>query len=352
MIDLNDLKIFSKLGALSPKALRMAAEAMTHHVFMPGEILFRKGDDDRLTYFLLEGSVALTSSPESPVVFIYEDTDAAQYPLSPQKPHCCTARAMSITVVLSIDDHLLDKLLTHDQLAYEVTAIENEDPEWVFSLFTNPDIQKIPSAHLPALFGKLRPMQVKAGQIIFRRGDPADYYYLIRRGRAWVSRSSEPGGTSATVAEIGVGEGFGGASLLSGERHGSTITMLTDGLLMLLSPSDFNALIRPPMVHRVGAEEVMDMVRNGAILIDVRTDKEYLGGALPGSIHVPLSNLRIFAQKLDRNRPYITVCKTGSRSSAAAFLLNHLGFNAYVLRGGMNSIMKPYYPSSCIHSVP
>lgn len=341
MIDIDELKGFSKLGALSPKALRMAADAMTRRVFMPGKSLFREGDNDRLTYFLLEGSVAL-SSPESTAVFIYEDTDPAQHPLSPHKPRCHTAKAISFTVALAIDDHLLDKLLTHDQLAYEVTAIENEEPEWVFSLFINPDIQKIPSAHLPALFSHLRPLRVKAGQTIFRQGEPADYYYIIRQGRARVSRQIK--GSAAAVAELGVGESFGGSSLLSGEPHSSTISMLSDGLLMLLSPSDFNTLIRPPMVHLIGAEEVPDMVRNGAALIDVRTDKEYLAGSPPGSIHVPLSNLRILAQELDRNRPYITVCKTGSRSSAAAFLLNHLGLNAYVLRGGMGPIMKHCHP--------
>ena len=70
MIDVNELKGFSKLGALSPKALCMAAEAMTRHVFMSGEIVFRKGDDDDLIHFLLEGSIVLTSSPPPPGAWV------------------------------------------------------------------------------------------------------------------------------------------------------------------------------------------------------------------------------------------------------------------------------------------
>ena len=192
---------------------------------------------------------------ESPAVFIHEDTDAAQYPLSPQKPRHHTARAIATATVVAIAEHSLDKLLTRDQLAYAVTAIENEDPEWVFSLFTNPDIQAIPTDHLPALFSHLRPMEVKAGQVLFRQGEPADYYYIIRRGRARASISNPIGGTAATVAELGVGDSFGGSSLLSGERHSATVSMLSDGLLMLLCPHDFNTLIKPPMVHRVAIDD-------------------------------------------------------------------------------------------------
>jgi len=38
---------------------------------------------------------------------------------------------------------------------------------------------------------------------------------------------------------------------------------------------------------------------------------------------------------LDPKTPYVVVCDTGRRSSAAAFLLNERGFDAYCLRGGM-----------------
>ncbi|MCI0400965.1 MAG: rhodanese-like domain-containing protein [Gammaproteobacteria bacterium] len=45
--------------------------------------------------------------------------------------------------------------------------------------------------------------------------------------------------------------------------------------------------------------------------------------------------LRLKAGGLDPRRKYIVYCDTGRRSSAAAFLLNQRGFNAYILKGGL-----------------
>lgn len=341
MINAERLRGFSPLNILSPAGLRKAAEAIKLRDLMPGDILFQAGDRDSQVYFLLKGSITLRREASSAPIIIRADTEAAQVPLSRLKPRRYTAAAGTIARVAGIDEDLLDNLITTDQTAaYEVTVIEGEDPEWMFRLFSSPSFRKVPTDNLAALFSKLEAVPARAGETIIRQGETGDYYYLIRRGRARVLRSYRD---EAPVfeAELGIGDGFGEEALLSGEPRNATVVMSQDGLLMRLSHADFNSLLKAPLVQRVSPAEMAVMLRNGVGLIDVRTEPEFNEAALPGSINLPLCKLRLLAEGLDHNRPYIAVCQTGRRCSAAAFLLGQRGFDVYVLRGGLNAIRAP-----------
>ena len=53
-------------------------------------------------------------------------------------------------------------------------------------------------------------------------------------------------------------------------------------------------------------------------IVDVREDEEVAEGTIPGAIHIPLGQLSARAGELDRERPVITVCRSGRRSAHAA----------------------------------
>ncbi|MGI9265610.1 MAG: rhodanese-like domain-containing protein, partial [Gammaproteobacteria bacterium] len=69
---------------------------------------------------------------------------------------------------------------------------------------------------------------------------------------------------------------------------------------------------------------------------DVRVPSEFKAFAKDDAVNLPLYVLRHKLDVLDRNTPYIVYCDTGRRSSAAAFILNQKGFEAAVLKGGLN----------------
>ena len=75
----------------------------------------------------------------------------------------------------------------------------------------------------------------------------------------------------------------------------------------------------------------------GAKWLDVRLESEHSNSGIPGSINIPLFMLRLKADTLDTDIPYVVYCDTGRRSSAAAFLLSERGFQAHVLQGGISS---------------
>jgi glyoxylase-like metal-dependent hydrolase (beta-lactamase superfamily II)/rhodanese-related sulfurtransferase len=82
-------------------------------------------------------------------------------------------------------------------------------------------------------------------------------------------------------------------------------------------------------------------------LIDVREADEYSGplGHINGARLIPLAQLERRSAELDRERPIITVCRSGARSAQAAVLLQKAGFSAVAnLAGGMLRWRAAGYP--------
>lgn len=63
-------------------------------------------------------------------------------------------------------------------------------------------------------------------------------------------------------------------------------------------------------------------------IIDVRTPGEFQGGHAPGSRNIPLDQLEARLCDLDKRRPVILCCATGSRSGMATRWLKSLGYDA------------------------
>lgn len=72
------------------------------------------------------------------------------------------------------------------------------------------------------------------------------------------------------------------------------------------------------------------LVQNGAVIIDVRTPAEYKAGHIKGSLNFPLDTLKQkVADIKKRQKPVITVCRSGARSSMGRNLLKQNGIEAY-----------------------
>lgn len=73
-----------------------------------------------------------------------------------------------------------------------------------------------------------------------------------------------------------------------------------------------------------------ELVSKGALIIDVRTPGEYSDGHIKQSVNIPLN---ILPQKVNelkkKNKPIITVCRSGSRSGMAKSLLSKEGLEVY-----------------------
>lgn len=88
--------------------------------------------------------------------------------------------------------------------------------------------------------------------------------------------------------------------------------------------------------QEVEPERVAELVSSGeAQVIDVRTDTEYEAGRIRGAEHVPFEELTARAQTLDKSRPVLFYCQSGSRSAVAAEAFAASGWQAHTMTGGL-----------------
>lgn len=72
------------------------------------------------------------------------------------------------------------------------------------------------------------------------------------------------------------------------------------------------------------------LVKNGAIIIDVRTPSEFKSGHIKGSRNIPLDGLQGQVSKISKDQVIITCCASGIRSASAKGILKSAGFmNVY-----------------------
>ena len=76
------------------------------------------------------------------------------------------------------------------------------------------------------------------------------------------------------------------------------------------------------------------LVKDGAIILDVRTKSEYAGGHISGSLNISVDQLsNNFAKLKDKEQPIITCCASGMRSATARNTLKSHGYKQ-VYNGG------------------
>lgn len=70
-----------------------------------------------------------------------------------------------------------------------------------------------------------------------------------------------------------------------------------------------------------------DLLKKGAIIIDVRSKAEYAGGHIKNSINIPVDQLTANLSRLkNKNNPIITCCASGMRSGSAKTILINNGY--------------------------
>ncbi len=92
-------------------------------------------------------------------------------------------------------------------------------------------------------------------------------------------------------------------------------------------------------VKFISQERVQEMLASGEefTLLDVRTEKEYEDGHIPGSVLLPIEDIREgnVVMLPDRNRKLVLYCRTGRRAEDAAVLLMDMGYSQVYSMGGI-----------------
>jgi len=82
-----------------------------------------------------------------------------------------------------------------------------------------------------------------AGQVLIRQGEPADRFYVIADGSVEVTQVPDGGGDVRFLRQMGPDEAFGEIGLLSGVPRTATVTALSAGRLLAVDKADFLELV-------------------------------------------------------------------------------------------------------------
>jgi CRP-like cAMP-binding protein len=311
--------------------------------------LFKQGDKDDYSYYLLHGEVELHANKQLDSV-ISSNSDRAKYALAQLQPRQFSVKAKTEIKVLLIERKILDQLmllaqestlnptLTSANTEMEVDEVDgvDDDTDWMTMMLQSELFSRIPTANIHQLFALLEPIDFKAGDVVIKQGDPGEHYYIISEGRCAVSRKPSPQSKDVKLAELKVGDSFGEEALISESTRNATVTMITSGVLMQLAKETFVELVKNPTLQCLKLDEAEALVNEGsAKWLDVRFPNEHKESSIKGSINYPLNSLRLQIEKLEPSLIYILYCDTGGRSSTGTFLLAERGFDVTYLDGGL-----------------
>jgi rhodanese-related sulfurtransferase len=81
-----------------------------------------------------------------------------------------------------------------------------------------------------------------------------------------------------------------------------------------------------------------ELKSKGAQIIDVRSKGEYESGHIRGSVNIPLPSLENQLNKIRKDKPVITCCASGMRSSTAKSILQSKGYTEVYNGGGWSGL--------------
>jgi len=306
----------------------------------PGEFLFKRGDSDSHLFYLVEGSVNLQTESFT-VETISAGSESARFAIAHQIPRKIDAIANSRIQFLRVNAAMIQaeqEIFYEDNESTMMVDEPEDDDDWMTTLLRSPIFRILPPANLQRILISLEEISFEPGETIIQQGDQGDFYYIIKRGKALISRKPSPNAKEIKLAQLGDLDSFGEDSLISGEPRNVSVTAMTPITLLRLSKDQFINLIKKPILKYVEFDELDERVRNGTTLIDVRGPDEYKEHHLPRSINVPFFSLRMQMKALNRHHPVVVVCKDGKTSESAAFILQRFKFDAFVLKKGMDGV--------------
>jgi CRP-like cAMP-binding protein len=334
------LRGFSPLDGLKRDNLAALARKVQIREMSPGQLLFKEGDTEKRTLYVLSGILELVDHGKV-VGTVEGGSELARNPVAPVYPRRVAARARDRVQFISIDSDLLDVMLTWDQTGtYEVSELagksDQTSDDWMTMLLQTKAFHKIPPANIQAIFMRMQQINYRTGDVILKQGSEGDYFYVLIRGSALVTRETPLSKEGIKLAALAVGDTFGEEALISDAKRNATVTMQADGAVMRLGKDDFKKLLNEPMLDWLTMPEAEEIIRTGGQWLDVRLPSEFENQHLDSALNIPLYFIRLKISTLDQSKKYIVCCDTGRRSSAGAYILSERGYQAYVLRGGIN----------------
>lgn len=336
-IDQDLLARFVPMSALAPSYLRELSNHASVLELSANDTLDEELRMLEFIYYLLDGELCMTGGGIPDTVINAKDS-TARFSLAGTETVGRHAKATTPTSLLRLERAKISTLLIWAQASSPETASGGSQllrDDITALLLQSRLFARIPPSNIERIGQLIEPIEVNNGDVVVRQGDIGDYYYVIEAGRCEVLSEQANDNEPIRLAQLGKGESFGEEALVTDSKRNATVRMTSDGVLLRLTRDYFVELISAPLLHEVSHERAEDLIATGARWIDVRLHEEFERDGLVDAIHVPLGELRSRLAEFPTDGSYITVCNTGRRAQAGAFLLSQRGLHACSLRAGI-----------------
>lgn len=329
------------LEKLAPDRREALAQEARVLELAQGTVIFREGELDSTTYWLLEGEVdgRYDNGREKR---ISSASLQGRYAIGDLQPRRFNAVVVSAGAkLLACERRFTEKLIALDELIragrVPLWLKQGGPAPWLMRMLKNRAFNRLPSTHLERLLLALEELKAPAGMAVVREGEAGDAFYVIREGHATVSKDEE--GRELPLARLQAGDSFGEDALLTGAPRNATVSMREAGLLMRLPKASFDKLLRSAAAEWVTPDKAVAMLKQNAVLLDVRSQEDFGKGSIPGARNLPAEFLRANLDKLPRDRRYLVFCNGADRSGSAVFQLAKHGIDAHAVFGGYTALL-------------
>jgi phage shock protein E len=93
------------------------------------------------------------------------------------------------------------------------------------------------------------------------------------------------------------------------------------------------AYLRRFFMFRAVVKNLPNFLKEGALIVDVRSPEEFSNGNVKGSVNIPLQEIHYKADGLKKEQTILVCCVSGNRSGMATNILKGKGFKNVINAG-------------------
>ena len=232
--------------AILPEQVRtLVAESFEPVSFPFGAVIVREGDEADAFYVLASGSARVVKEgdhgEEVPLNVLHRGDSFGEMALLAETVRLATVRASSTVQALRLGKSVFTALTrSHPQVREAFQALANGRSLWNF-FRVHSAFSQLSSEVLALLVSELERVDVPAGEIVVREGDPPGPMYVIEDGRVRIFKSE--GGTESHLEFLRKGDFFGERSLFRNEPRAASAQAVSDCTLLRFPLELFRRLL-------------------------------------------------------------------------------------------------------------
>jgi len=333
-----DLRKYCYFSRLSDGALEAVSKKLELVTLPANTVIIEEGAAADAFYMISRGEVEVTKRNKwgqtASISVAGRGESFGEMALLTCSPRFCSVIARTDVTLLKLPKADFNEIVRRDAVFAGLMTEKQQRYYRYDNIKTSQPFALLPPEKMSALIDKFTDRTYAPGENIITQGEKGDLYYIIKSGKAAVLKKMMTD-EAEHVATLEEGEGFGEEALITGSPRSATVRAIDETAVWALSKADFDLIVKSSFLEEVSPEDVRYEADPGVAFLDVRMQMEFDEERIPGSVNIPLDELRRRYGELDRSKAYYVYCLMGSRSATAAFLMNTQGIKARSIRGGI-----------------